>query len=102
VKSYFEAKKLTKSELLEEYKELLEDYESLESEKESLDEWAGEQENEDYEAYQKLEQLTKPTNQNAAILDIADFKKRLALDNLLSDELEEFIESYLRYYNKID
>ena len=43
MKSYSEAKKLIKQELLSEYQQLLEDYEELESEYNNLNEWAGEQ-----------------------------------------------------------
>lgn len=34
------------------------------------------------------------------IADIEDFKYRLRLDNLLTPELEDFIEYYMRYRNK--
>lgn len=100
MKLYNEAKKLTKSELLNEYKQLLENYEELESEYNDLNEWAGEQEEAAYEANKKLEEKTK-LNNNLSILSVTNFKQRLMLENLLNDELEEFIDNYLRYYNNI-
>ena len=99
MKSYSEAKKLTKQKLLSEYQQLLEDYEELESEYNNLNEWAGEQEKAAYEANAKLEKLTNNSN-NKSIINLTDFKRRLTLENLLNDELEEFIEEYLKYYNK--
>ena len=99
MKSYSEAKKLIKQELLSEYQQLLEDYEELESEYNNLNEWVGEQEKAAYESNAKLEKLTNNSN-NKPIINITDFKRRLRLENLLNDELEEFIEEYLKYYNK--
>lgn len=34
------------------------------------------------------------------IKDIQDFKRQLRKDGLYSDKLEEFIENYMRFYNK--
>ncbi len=101
MKSYNEAKKLTKADLLEEYKTLLEKYEDLESEYNSLDEWASENENSAYETNKKLEELTKQskTNTNTTIVDVYDFKRRLGIENLLTEELDNFIENYLKYNN---
>lgn len=99
MKLYNEVKKLTKSEILNEYKKLLEDYEELESEYSDLNDWAGEQENAAYNANKKLEKVMRIKNYSS-ILSITSFKKRLLLENLLTDELEDFIDNYLRYYNK--
>ena len=101
MKSFNEAKKLTKSELLDEYKQLLEDYEELESEYNNLNEWAGEQEKSAYEVNTKLEELTSSNSNDQSIISIADFKRRLSVEYMLSSELEEFIDNYLRYYNNI-
>lgn len=99
MKLYNEVKKLTKSEILNEYKKLLEDYEELESEYSDLNDWAGEQENAAYNANKKLEKVMR-INNYSSILSITSFKRRLLLENLLTDELEDFIDNYLRYYNK--
>lgn len=101
MKLYNEVKKLTKSEILNEYKKLVEDYEELESAYNNLNEWAGEQENSAYEANAKLEELTKADSNDPAIISIGDFKRRLSVESMLSSELEEFIDNYLRYYNKV-
>ena len=34
------------------------------------------------------------------IKDVQDFKRQLRKDGLYSDKLEEFIENYMRFYNK--
>lgn len=99
MKLYNEVKKLTKSEILNEYKKLLEDYEELESEYSDLNDWAGEQENAAYNANKKLEKVMG-INNYSSILSITSFKRRLSLEDLLTDELEDFIDNYLRYYNK--
>lgn len=99
MKLYNEVKKLTKSEILNEYKKLLEDYEELESEYSDLNDWAGEQENAAYNANKKLEKVMRIKNYSS-ILSITSFKRRLSLEDLLTDELEDFIDNYLRYYNK--
>lgn len=102
MKSYNEAKKLTKSELLEEYKELVEEFESLEQQYNDLNVCYGEMENSAYESNKKLEELTKPNNTNSAIISISNFIRQMKNDNLWNTQVEEFIENYLRYYNKVD
>lgn len=38
-------------------------------------------------------------NTNDMIKDVNDFKRRLSYDNLLTSELEEFINNYMKYHN---
>lgn len=38
--------------------------------------------------------------QNNSIRDIESFKRELKRDNLYSKELEDFLENYMKYYNK--
>lgn len=38
--------------------------------------------------------------QNNSIRDIENFKRELKRDNLYSKELEDFLENYMKYYNK--
>lgn len=38
--------------------------------------------------------------QNNSIKDIENFKRELKRDNLYSKELEDFLENYMKYYNK--
>ncbi len=102
MKSYNEAKKLTKAELLDEYIKLSEEYEELESSYNDLNDWAGEQENAAYEYSKQLEEIKKPNNKNndVSIVSIRNFIRQLTNENLYNDKLEEFIQSYLRYYNE--
>ena len=102
MKSYNEAKKLTKAELLDEYIKLSEEYEELESSYNNLNDWAGEQENAAYEYSKQLEEIKKPNNKNndVSIVSIRNFIRQLTNENLYNDKLEEFIQSYLRYYNE--
>ena len=102
MKNYNEAKKLTKTELLNEYIKLSEEYEELESSYNDLTDWAGEQENAAYEYSKQLEEIKKPNNKNndVSIVSIRNFIRQLTNENLYNDKLEEFIQSYLRYYNE--
>lgn len=38
--------------------------------------------------------------QNNSIRNIENFKRELKRDNLYSKELEDFLENYMKYYNK--
>ncbi len=102
MKNYNEAKKLTKTELLNEYIKLSEEYEELESSYNNLNDWAGEQENAAYEYSKQLEEIKKPNNKNndVSIVSVNNFIRQLTNENLYNDKLEEFIQSYLRYYNE--
>lgn len=72
------------------YQSLWTDYIFLEQEKNIL-----EQEKDLLE--QELGQLTYRFN---GIVNILDFKYHLQQDNLLTPELENFINEYMKYYNK--
>lgn len=39
-------------------------------------------------------------NSNKGIKDIDNLKRELKRDGLYSDKLEEFLENYMKYYNK--
>lgn len=47
----------------------------------------------------ELEETIEESNKNC-IKDINDFKRELKRDGLYSEKLEEFIDNYLRFYNK--
>lgn len=98
-----EPEKLTKAELIEAYKDLQGEYEDLSQQLEDAEEWGGEQENSAYEYMDKLEELEGELEElkENAILDIEDFKRKLNIQNLMNKELEEFIENYLRFENKV-
>lgn len=102
MKSYAEAKQLAKADLIEEYRKLLEEYEDLEGQYNDLDECYAEAENSAYESNKKLEELTKPTNTNTTIVSVEDFILQMKKDNIWNDQIEEFLKSYMRYYNKVD
>lgn len=54
------------------------------------------------EAKQNLEKLEislKEKDENA-IKDIENLKRELKRDGLYSDKLEDFLENYMKYYNK--
>lgn len=50
-------------------------------------------------ANQRIEYLTSLPNKTKEEL-IADIKRRLSIDNLLSAELEEWIDNYIKFYMK--
>ena len=57
---------------------------------------------EDLELYEKLDEITYDLCDDLkenAILDVEKFKRQLEQQNLMSRELEEFIENYMRFDN---
>lgn len=102
MKSYDEAKKLTKTELLKEYIELSTEYEELESNYNNLNDWAGEQENAAFKYSKQIEEMKKSNKDNdkVSIVNVDNFIRQLTNENLYNDKLEEFIQSYLRYSNE--
>lgn len=102
MKSYNEVKKLTKTELLKEYIELSAEYEELESNYNDLDNWAGEQESAAFKYSKQIEEIKKSNKNNdkVSIVNVDNFIRQLTSENLYSNELEEFIQSYLRYSNE--
>lgn len=60
---------------------------------------------EDLELYEKLDEITYELEnlcddlKENAILDVEKFKRQLEQQNLMSRELEEFIENYMRFDN---
>lgn len=48
---------------------------------------------------QELENKLSEENKNS-IKDINNLKRELKRDNLYTDELENFLDNYMRYYNK--
>lgn len=48
---------------------------------------------------QELENKLSEENENS-IKDINNLKRELKRDNLYTDELENFLDNYMRYYNK--
>lgn len=48
---------------------------------------------------QELEDKLSEENKNS-IKDINNLKRELKRDNLYTDEIENFLDNYMRYYNK--
>lgn len=52
-------------------------------------------------AREEIEQIQYKNRQNTkSIKDIDNLKRELKRDGLYSDKLEEFLENYMKYYNK--
>lgn len=83
---------MKKAELEAENKELKEKVENLEDEITGLEEAYTEMENKLYEYANNPEAL--------GIKDIDNFRFRLKVENLYTEELENFIEYYLKYHNE--
>lgn len=83
---------MTKAELEAENEELKEEVENLEDEITGLEEAYTEMENKLYEYATNPEAL--------GIKDIDNFRFRLKVENLYTEELENFIEYYLKYHNE--
>jgi predicted nuclease with TOPRIM domain len=82
----------TKLQLTNENKRLREENENLKSEYENLSDCYCEIEN-------KYADLQNKFDSDCMIKDLNRFKWRLTMDNLLTPELENFIEYYMRYHN---
>ena len=87
---------MTKAELEAENKELKEKVENLEDEITGLEEAYSEMENKLYEYV--YEYANNP--ESLGIKDIDNFRFRLKVENLYTEELENFIEYYLKYHNE--
>ena len=83
---------MTKAELQKDRDEWKEEAESLQDELDSLNEAYAELEEQNYK-------LTNNMDINS-IYDLDDFIFRLKVDDLYTDELEKFIEDYMRFYNR--
>lgn len=59
-------------------------------------------ENELYYAKEELNEIWDKIENNSdkSIKDIESLKRELKRDGLYSDKLEEFLENYMKYYNK--
>ena len=84
---------MTKQELIEENKRLKKRIEDLEFDFNNLNDLYSEMENKYAEVQNEFDSLE-------GIYDVEWFKFKLASDNLLTPELEDFIRQYLRFYNE--
>lgn len=83
---------MTKAELEKDRDEWKQQAESLQEDLDSLNEAYTEMENKLYEYANNPEAL--------GIKDIDNFRFRLKVENLYTEELENFIEYYLKYHNE--
>ena len=83
---------MTKAELQKDRDEWKQQAESLQDDLDSLN-----------EAYSELEEINYKLSNNMdinSIYNLDDFIFRLKVDDLYTDELEKFIEYYMRFYNR--
>ena len=83
---------MTKAELQKDRDEWKQQAESLQDDLDSLN-----------EAYSELEEINYKLTNNMdinCIYNLDDFIFRLKVDDLYTDELEKFIEDYMRFYNR--
>ena len=83
---------MTKEELIATYRKLQSENETLNDELDRLSDCYVELEN-------QLAEATNIINCDNNIKDIGWFKWKLQLDNLLTPELEKFIENYMKFNN---
>jgi hypothetical protein len=86
---------MTKQELEEKIKELEDMVEARDMALDNADDAYAELEDKLYQMEVEMDELKKN-----GIRDIDNFKNRLALDGMLTKELEREIDQYLRYYNE--
>jgi peptidoglycan hydrolase CwlO-like protein len=84
---------MTKTELEKRVKELEEEVESLQNELDGENEAYTELENKNWE-------LNNMIYKGECAVDMNDFKHRLKIDELMTDELSDFIDNYMKFYNK--
>ena len=90
-------KYLTKGQLLERYYELQQEYIDLQNENESLNDYVSELEYSNDNSDLDIADLVDVNN---VILDLELFKEKLEFYDLKTDKLFDFIDLYMKLYNK--
>jgi predicted nuclease with TOPRIM domain len=90
-------KYLTKEQLLERYSELQQEYIDLQNENESLNDYVSELEYSNDNSDLDIADLVDVNN---VILDLELFKEKLEFYDLKTDKLFDFIDLYMKLYNK--
>lgn len=90
-------KNLTKEQLLERYSELQQEYIDLQNENESLNDYVAELEYSNDNSDLGIADLVDVNN---VILDLELFKEKLEFYDLKTDKLFDFIDLYMKLYNK--
>lgn len=94
-------KYLTKEQLLERYLELHQEYIDLQNENESLNDYVSELEYSlEYSNDNSDLDIVDLVDVNNVILDLELFKEKLEFYDLKTDKLFDFIDLYMKLYNK--
>lgn len=99
IKTEKELRQYTKEAIIHFYIELSNEYDELDSQYNDLNDYATEQENAAYDYMKEIEKLKK-YNKEKTIIDIDNMIKRLKLNNLYTEELDEFFDEYMKFYNE--
>ena len=98
MKTEKELRQYTKKDIIHFYIELSNEYDELDSQYNDLNDYATEQENAAYDYMKEIEKLKK-YNKEKTIIDIDSIIKRLKLNDLYTEELDEFLNEYMKFYN---
>lgn len=98
IKTEKELRQYTKETIIHFYIELSNEYDELDSQYNDLNDYATEQENAAYDYMKEIEKLKK-YNKEKTIIDIDSMIKRLKLNDLYTEELDEFFDEYMKFYN---
>lgn len=98
MKTEKELRQYTKETIIHFYIELSNEYDELDSQYNDLNDYATEQENAAYDYMKEIEKLKK-YNKEKTIIDIDSMIKRLKLNDLYTEELDEFLNEYMKFYN---
>lgn len=98
IKTEKELRQYTKETIIHFYIELSNEYDELDSQYNDLNDYATEQENAAYDYMKEIEKLKK-YNKEKTIIDIDSMTKRLKLNDLYTEELDEFLNEYMKFYN---
>ena len=99
IKTEKELRQYTKKDIIHFYIELSNEYDELDSQYNDLNDYATEQENAAYDYMKEIEKLKK-YNKEKTIIDIDSMTKRLKLNDLYTEELDEFLNEYMKFYNE--
>ena len=99
IKTEKELRQYTKKDIIHFYIELSNEYDELDSQYNDLNDYATEQENAAYDYMKEIEKLKK-YNKEKTIIDIDSMIKRLKLNDLYTEELDEFFDEYMKFYNE--
>lgn len=91
---------MTKEQLKEQLEELQNKVEQLENDVDYWEEYANDIAIQKEELEETLKYMVEKTNN--VISDVNNFKFKLKINNLLTDELEKFIENYIKYEKESD